>query len=40
MKLLDFKRYSELLEKVYGMKTTTTEKEKQELEKTSLQIRT
>ena len=34
----DFKRYSELLEKVYGMKTTTTEKEKQELERLAYKL--
>ena len=29
----DFKRYSELLEKVYGMKTKATEEEQEELER-------
>jgi len=34
----DFKRYTELLEKVYGMKTTATEEEKEELERLAYKL--
>jgi len=35
----DFKRYTELLEKVYGMKTTATEEEKEELERLGYKLK-
>jgi len=35
----DFKRYSELLEKVYGMKTTATEEEQEELERLGYKLK-